>query len=286
MLRILEDRGTPGSHDGGRPRPAGTGPGDDGWTDRVPSAAGGEEPRASVAGGEGPRASAAADPSPSLGDERNSPAGSGGSPASRSVPGDGAGPRPAGGLRRARYGKADPRRVHLVGLACVVTAAVVLPLTVASAGQVRDVGAALVPGALRHGDGEDPSAAPGRPPALLDLGLATAARCGPQLSSPEGVEGQTCVLIQGADTWARTYYRNATGRPLDAELTLMGPGGRTTRTRCDIGADDEPATCETPREHSRGGADGYMAVTEFAERGPAGALLLRSGSNSDDSEAS
>ncbi|WP_370530480.1 hypothetical protein [Streptomyces sp. WP-1] len=205
---------------------------------------------------------------------------------SRGVPGDGVGAWPKGGFRRARYGKADPRRAHLVGLACAVTAAVVLPLTVASAGQVRDVGDALVPGALRYGDGKDPSAASGRAPALLDLGLATAVRCGPQLSSPGGIEAQTCVVIQDADTWARTYYRNATGKSLDAGLTLMGPGGRTTRTRCDTGADDEPATCETPREHSRGGADAYMAVAEFAERGPAGALLLRSGSNSEDTGSS
>ncbi len=225
---------------------------------------------------------AGAEPLSSVGGGGNPPSGTGSSPEYRGASGDGVGPRPKGAFRRARYGKADPRRVHLVGLACVVTAAVVLPLTVASAGQVRDVGEVLVPGALRHGEGKDPSAAPGRSPALLDLGLGTAVRCGPQLSSPEGIEAQTCVLIQGADTWARTYYRNATGRSLDAGLSLMGPGGRTTRTRCDTGADDEPATCETPRERGRGGADAYTAVAEFAERGPAGALLLRSGSNSED----
>ncbi|MEW2620200.1 hypothetical protein [Streptomyces sp. NPDC048106] len=168
----------------------------------------------------------------------------------------------------------------------MVTAAVVLPLTVASAGQVRDVGDALVPAALRRGDGKAPSAAPGGPPALLGLGLATTARCGPQLSSPEGVEAQTCVLTQGVVTWARSYYRNATGTSLDAELSLMGPGGRTTQMRCDTGVDDEPATCETPREHSRGTAAAYTAVAEFAERGPAGALLLRSGSNSAESNDS
>ncbi|WP_435854066.1 hypothetical protein [Streptomyces misionensis] len=167
-------------------------------------------------------------------------------------------------------------------MAFVVTAAVVLPLTVASAGQVGDVGEALVPGVLRHGDAKDPSAAPSD--SLLGLGLATAARCGPQLSSPAGVEAQTCVLTQGADTWARTYYRNATGSSLDAELSLMGPRGRTVRTRCETGADDEPATCETPRERGRGGLDDYTAVAEFAERGSEGRLLLRSGSNSDDKE--
>lgn len=166
-----------------------------------------------------------------------------------------------------------------------MTVAVVVPLTVASAGQIRDVGAALVPGALRHGDAKNPSAAQAGSPGLLGLGLATAARCGPRLSSPRGIEAQTCVLTRGADTWARTYYRNATGTSLDAGLSLMGPGGRTTRTRCDTGTDDEPATCETPREHSRGGPDAYTAVAEFAERGPEGALLLRSGSNSADTDA-
>ncbi|QLJ06656.1 hypothetical protein HZZ00_36315 [Streptomyces sp. NEAU-sy36] len=166
----------------------------------------------------------------------------------------------------------------MVGLAFVVTAAVVLPLTVASAGQVGDLGEALVPGVLRHGDAKDPSAAPSD--SLLGLGLATAARCGPQLSSPAGVEAQTCVLTQGADTWARSYYRNATGSSLDAELSLMGPRGRTVRTRCETGTDDEPATCETPRERGRGGPDDYTAVAEFAERGSEGRLLLRSGSNS------
>ncbi|GLX49772.1 hypothetical protein Shyhy01_27220 [Streptomyces hygroscopicus subsp. hygroscopicus] len=213
------------------------------------------------------------------------PSSAGGSAAFRGAPGGGPEGRPRAGFRRARYGRADPRRLHLVGLVCAVTAAVVVPLTVASAGQVRDVGAALVPGALGHGDAKDPSAAPGGSPGLLGLGLATAARCGPRLGSPRGIEAQTCVLTQGADTWARTYYRNATGTSLDAGLSLMGPGGRTTRTRCDTGTDDEPATCETPREHSRGGPDAYTAVAEFAERGPEGALLLRSGSNSADADA-
>lgn len=294
MLRILGGHGTRRPRDGGRRRPTGTGPEYDGGSDRVRPADGGDGSRASAGGradlqvsadeGAGPRASAGAGPLASTGDGGNPPSAAGSTPEFRGAPGDGAGPRPKGGFRRARYGKADPRRVHLVGLACVVTAAVVLPLTVASAGQVRDVGEVLVPGALRHGEGKDPSAAPGRSPGLLDLGLGTAVRCGPQLSSPEGIEAQTCVLIQGADTWARTYYRNATGKSLDAGLSLMGPGGRTTRTRCDTGADDEPATCETPRERSRGGADAYMAVAEFAERGSAGALLLRSGSNSEDTD--
>ncbi|MFS4096845.1 hypothetical protein [Streptomyces sp. AF1A] len=162
----------------------------------------------------------------------------------------------------------------------------VLPLTVASAGQVGDARPDPAPVAPRRGDAKAPTAAPSSSPLLLGLGLATAARCGPELGSPEGMEAQTCVLTQGSDTWARTYYRNATGEALDSVLSLMGPGGRTVQTRCATGADDEPATCETPRERSRGVPDDYTAVAEFAERGAGGALLLRSGSNSESSDRS
>lgn len=152
--------------------------------------------------------------------------------------------------------------------------AVALPLTVASAGQVGD--AAGHP--ARSDDEKLP--APVRSPLVLGLGLATAARCGPELSSPGGVEAQTCVMAQGADTWARTYYRNATGADLEPVLSLMGPHGRTVQTHCAADAADEPATCETPREHARGALDAYTAVTEFAARDGDGPLLLRSASNS------
>ncbi|MEW2287937.1 hypothetical protein [Streptomyces sp. NPDC047841] len=154
-----------------------------------------------------------------------------------------------------------------------------LPLAVASARQAGDTGRTAVPAASRGDAGTRPHTG-SRSPHPLGLGLATAARCGPELTSPEGIEAQTCVLTRGEDTWARTYYRNATGESLDSVLSLMGPDDRTVQMRCATGSDDEPATCETPRERSRGGPDAYTAVTEFAERGPAGALLLRSGSNS------
>lgn len=205
--------------------------------------------------------------------------------------------------------------LRLLGLAGVMVCAVALPLAVASAGQVGDGHHAVAPapasvpatstapstapgapsGSSDAGDARpggrkaEPSAdgarsaRPSRTPLLLGLGLATAARCGPELTSPEGVEAQTCVLTQGGDTWARAYYRNATGRAVDAVLTLMGPGNRTVRTRCALGADDGPGTCETPREATEvtgGGMDGYTAVSEFAARGGEGPLLLRSGSNS------
>lgn len=115
---------------------------------------------------------------------------------------------------------------------------------------------------------------------MLGQGLSTAVRCGPELSSPDGIEAQTCVVTRGADTWARTYYRNATGEALDAVLSLMGPDDRSVRIRCAVGAGDEPGTCEMPREPVRGNPAAYTAVAEFAERGGRGPLLLRSGSNS------
>ncbi|MEU1301764.1 hypothetical protein [Streptomyces shenzhenensis] len=195
--------------------------------------------------------------------------------------------------------------VRLLALAGVVACALALPLAVASAGPVGDGGGAAVRRSAQeaaHGSPYDPSydrapgdtrndettssAAPGDAPELLGQGLATAARCGPELSSPDGIEAQTCVLTQGAETWARTYYRNATGTALDSVLSLMGPGDRTVRTHCTVGAGDAPGTCETPRERTRGAQDGYTAVTEFAARGDQGPLLLRSGSNSGPSDGS
>ncbi|MFD6885950.1 hypothetical protein [Streptomyces sp. NPDC059957] len=108
----------------------------------------------------------------------------------------------------------------------------------------------------------------------------TDARCGPELSSPQGVEAQTCVLSGEGRTWGRSYYRNTSGRALDAVLTVMGPAGRTVQIRCAVGAGDEPGLCETPRESSAGAPEDYSAVAEFAVPDDEGALLLRSGSNS------
>jgi hypothetical protein len=176
-----------------------------------------------------------------------------------------------------------------------VAAVIALPLALSSTGQEgeatgsagKDAPAAVH--APERNDAKIPPAAPAAPagtPRLLGLGLATAARCGPELSSPDGIEAQTCVMTQGEDTWGRTYYRNTTGEAVDPVLSLMGPGGRTVQTHCTTGTDDEPATCETPRERTRGGADAYTAVTEFAGRGADGPLLLRSGSNSEENPGS
>ncbi|MFJ3335546.1 hypothetical protein [Streptomyces sp. NPDC086766] len=183
--------------------------------------------------------------------------------------------------------------LRLLALLGVVTGAVVLPFAVASAGPVDSEGRAAAPRPLSRGDdkmprdghrvpsGDDgaPSKARTASPLLLGLGLATAARCGPEVTSPGGVEAQTCVLTQGEDTWARAYYRNATGKALDAALSLMAPGDRAVQTRCALDGSDEPGTCETPREHTRGTPAAYSAVAEFAAPGGRGPLLLRSGSN-------
>ena len=68
----------------------------------------------------------------------------------------------------------------------------------------------------------------------------------------------------------------------------MAPGGRTVQVRCPVAAQDEPGTCETPRERGRGVATAYTAVAEFAGTGEGDntPLLLRAGSNTADSEGS
>ena len=90
-----------------------------------------------------------------------------------------------------------------------------------------------------------------------------AAHCGPELVSPEGVEAQTCVLNRGRDTWARTYYRNATGQELGSVLTLMGPDGRTLETNCQVAADDQPDSCETPHQSASGAAPGRGRIRRW-----------------------
>ena len=203
-------------------------------------------------------------------------------------------PRGAHGIRGRRGAGPPPGldpRVRLAALVVALAAAVLLPLAVAAAGpvgdraddadRVRDSGAAAP-----HRDAEEPPAPSARSPHLLGLGLATAARCGPSLTSPDGVEAQTCVLTQGAETWARAYYRNTTGRALSTSLSLLKPGGGAVRITCAIGAEDEPGTCETPRQRTDGEPGAYEAMAEFAREAAAdaaaddGPLLLRVGSGS------
>jgi hypothetical protein len=116
-------------------------------------------------------------------------------------------------------------------------------------------------------------------------GPVAAARCGPELSSTDGIEAQTCVLTQGDQTWARTYYRNETGRELVSVLTLMVPDGQTVQMHCAVTVGDTSGACETPRERTTGDAAAYAAVAEFAATGAAAGsqeaepLLMRSGSD-------
>ncbi|MDV9192806.1 hypothetical protein R6L23_32145 [Streptomyces sp. SR27] len=200
-----------------------------------------------------------------------------------------------------------PVNLRVIGLGAVVTVAVLLPL-VAMAGPP---GEPAGPADAKAGAGDDAKARGGAGDLLEGLGLGSrtpasptpstpavapaaprlperVTNCGPELASPDGVEAQTCVLAEGPDTWARTYYRNAAGQELDAFLTLMAPGGRTVQVRCAVPAQDEPGTCETPRERGRGAATAYTAVAEFAGSGEGDStpLLLRAGSNTADSEGS
>ncbi|WP_405679490.1 hypothetical protein OG239_22025 [Streptomyces sp. NBC_00868] len=126
-----------------------------------------------------------------------------------------------------------------------------------------------------------PSAAPAGPerPGPAEQ-PRTDSRCGPELSSPHGVEAQTCVLVGEGQTWGRSYYRNTSGRALEVVLAVMGPAGRTVQIRCTVGEGDEPGLCETPKEDSAGAPESYSAVAEFAVPDDEGRLLLRSGSNS------
>ncbi|MEU6392515.1 hypothetical protein [Streptomyces sp. NPDC046939] len=196
-------------------------------------------------------------------------------------------------------------RLRLFGLVAGVVLIAALPLAGASAGPTDgeperppvpkaesapdgaadkvDDKAGTGPSAAPADDrGGDESGAGSERPAsslLTGLGLATAAQCGPQLTSPEGIEAQTCVLRQAKETWARTYYRNTTGESLSVTLTLMAPDGRTVRITCVVGAEDEPGMCETPRWQTRAEPARYAAVAEYAADGE-GPLLLRSGTNS------
>jgi hypothetical protein len=93
-------------------------------------------------------------------------------------------------------------------------------------------------------------------------------------------------MTQGEDTWARTYYRNATGDELSSTLSLMGPGGRTVEMNCAVGAEDDPGVCETPRGRTAGGVGAYTAVAEFGRSAGSGPMLLRSGSEAESASGS
>lgn len=195
------------------------------------------------------------------------------------------------GPPRGLRGGPDPHRARPTALVTAVACAAACAVT--GGVLLSPVPAPAVPA---------PRAAAGPQTRASDLDIlgGTDVRCGPELTSPAGVEAQTCVLARGGVTWARTYYRNATGDALTAVLSLMGPGGRSVRMYCAVDAEDAPAMCETPGQPTGAGPPDHTAVAEFAaaahdasrgrgarnERGEigepygSGALLLRSGSNS------
>ncbi|MET8632009.1 hypothetical protein ABZX69_01655 [Streptomyces sp. NPDC004074] len=155
-----------------------------------------------------------------------------------------------------------------------VAVVVALPLAVASAGSVGEGDQDVIRTPVPEEEKRPVSVHSPQP----GPGLTTAAHCGPQLSSVDGIEAQTCVMTQGREAWARTYYRNATGQELRSVLSFMGPNGRSVQIHCVVAAGDDPESCETPRRPLAGEAIAYSAVAEFAADDGEGPLLLRSGS--------
>lgn len=187
----------------------------------------------------------------------------------------------------------NPRapKLRAVALGSAVAFAVALPLAVATANPAGPEASSSDAAPLRVAapPAEQAEHANGDPSGLLSeltsTGVGgdgrTGAVCGPELSAPEGVEAQTCVLTGDGGTWGRTYYRNTSGREMDAVLVLMGPDGRNVQVVCRLDAGDEPGVCETPRETAARGAtagETYGAVAEFASE-DGQRSLLRSGSD-------
>ncbi|WP_369208150.1 hypothetical protein [Streptomyces sp. PU-14G] len=181
-------------------------------------------------------------------------------------------------------------RLRVVTLASTVALVAAVPLAAAVAGEDARLAARAFEAAQpRHGTAGDPArekageqerdAAGGREQGEGEARRGEAPRrgtagqnrpsssCGPEITSPEGVEARACVLTEGEQTWARAYYRNSTRGALPAVLTLRGPDGRTTRVRCTMAAAAGRGVCETPRGNGeeRGGARAHGAYSAVAE---------------------
>lgn len=184
---------------------------------------------------------------------------------------------------------ASASNFSLITLACTVVLAVALPIAAATAGPAApDEGpAAPAPSASASrgpaaggGTGHDVrsrESLEGDTGARRPVGGASES-CGPELSTPEGLSAQTCVLSEGGRKWARTYYRNDTGSPLSAALTLTRPDGSALSADCAMPAGGRSDLCETPRERSRAGGRPYAAIAEAGSADGA-RMLLRSASN-------
>ncbi|MFI7245467.1 hypothetical protein [Streptomyces qinglanensis] len=172
-------------------------------------------------------------------------------------------------------------RLRVVTLASAVALVAAVPL--AAAGQDAHLAAEVFQAAQPHRTG---NGTPGARPSALPSSAAedSATSCGLEIVSPHGVAARVCVLTEGGDTWARTYYRNPTGSRLPALLTLRGPDGRTARVRCVLRDGHEGGVCETPRggtpetseDRAPVAAHAYSAVAEVSSVN--GDRLLRAGS--------
>ncbi|MFK0289203.1 hypothetical protein ACIQU6_01780 [Streptomyces sp. NPDC090442] len=165
------------------------------------------------------------------------------------------------------------RILRLTGLAGTAVLALTVPLAAATAGPADR---AQPPAARTAAD------APAEPLADLVGALLTSGRtahCGPELPARHGLTARTCVLTEGGRTWARTSFRNSTGEPPRAALTLLRPDGRNSQADCVVPAGGAPGVCETPGgPTARGTRVSYGAVAEFSDA--AGERLrLRSGAN-------
>ncbi|MFD7917875.1 hypothetical protein ACFV3R_01365 [Streptomyces sp. NPDC059740] len=207
----------------------------------------------------------------------------------------------------------------MTALASAVALAVALPLAAATARPARSErtppqdppqGSALLPatgavgsGLFLTGERTDPGAGRG-PTSGPHRGLLTgkgdgagtpltdgggpqasedhATVCGPELAAPQGLQAQTCVTAADGRVGAVSYYRNSSGAPLRAVVTLMGRDGAVRQAHCEVPAADEPGECRTSTrplgtDTPASAVAAHEAVTEFSD--PKGErLLLRVGS--------
>ncbi|MEU5833941.1 hypothetical protein ABZ820_09650 [Streptomyces diacarni] len=169
-------------------------------------------------------------------------------------------------------------RLRVVTLASTVALVAAVPLAAAVAGEDARLAAKAFEAAQpRHETAGEPEPEPEPEPELereremARRGVGDPGRpsssCGPEITSPEGVEARACVVSEGEETWARAYYRNTTRGALPALLTLRGPEGRTTRVRCTMAAAAGRGVCETPRGdgEERGKAQAHETYSAVAE---------------------
>ncbi|MFE9391159.1 hypothetical protein [Streptomyces sp. NPDC006784] len=175
-------------------------------------------------------------------------------------------------------------RLRVVTLASAVALVAAVPLAAAVAGEDARLAAEVFQAAQPRQTGNGtPGAHSSASPSSGQGDQATS--CGLEIVSPHGVAARVCVLTEGGDTWARTYYRNPTGSRLPALLTLHGPDGRTARVRCVLRGGHEGGVCETPRDGTPETSDdrpplaahAYSAVAEVSSVN--GDRLLRAGSD-------